>query len=114
METTRPAALITGSGRNIGRACAKKLAQAGFNIVLNGSSDKGACERVADEVRTIGTDAIIAMADIGDQSAVNEMVETALQAFGRIDALINNAAIRPASAFLDMSDDDLARVMNVN
>ena len=114
METTRPAALITGSGRNIGRACAKELAQAGFNIVLNGSSDKGACERVADEVRTIGTDAIIAMADIGNQSAVNEMVETALQAFGRIDALINNAAIRPASAFLDMSDDDLARVMNVN
>ena len=114
METTRLAALITGSGRNIGRACAKELAQAGFNIVLNGSSDKGACERVADEVRTIGTDAIIAMADIGNQSAVNEMVETALQAFGRIDALINNAAIRPASAFLDMSDDDLARVMNVN
>ena len=96
------------------KGIAKELAQAGFNIVLNGSSDKGACERVADEVRTIGTDAIIAMADIGDQSAVNEMVETALQAFGRIDALINNAAIRPASAFLDMSDDDLARVMNVN
>ncbi|MEE8300986.1 MAG: SDR family oxidoreductase [Candidatus Tectomicrobia bacterium] len=114
MGNSRPAALITGSGRNIGRSCAKELAQAGFNIVLNGSSDKDACDRVADEVRAIGTDATIAMADIGDQSAVNAMVETALQAFGRIDVLINNAAVRPVSAFLDMSDDDLARVVNVN
>ena len=114
MGNSRPAALITGSGRNIGRGCAKELALAGFNIVINGSSDRGACERVADEVRAIGTDATIAMADIGDQSAVNAMVETALQAFGRIDVLINNAAVRPTSAFLDMSDEDLARVMNVN
>lgn len=114
MGNSRPAALITGSGRNIGRSCAKELAQAGFNIVLNGSSDKAACERVAGEVRAIGTDATIAMADIGDHSAVDAMVDTALQAFGRIDVLINNAAVRPASAFLEMSDDDLARVMNVN
>jgi len=114
MGTRRPAALITGSGRNIGRSCAKELARAGFNIVLNGSSDKAACENVADEVRAIGTDATIAMADVGDQSAVNTMAATALQAFGRIDVLINNAAVRPASAFLEMSDKDLALVMNVN
>ena len=114
MGNSRPAALITGSGRNIGRGCAKELARAGFNIVINGSSDRGACERVADEVRAIGTDATIAMADIGDHSAVDTMVESALQAFGRIDVLINNAAFRPSSAFLEMSDEDLARVMNVN
>jgi 3-oxoacyl-[acyl-carrier protein] reductase len=114
MGNGRRAALITGSGRNIGRGCAKELAAAGFDIVVNGSRDKAACERVADEVRAIGTDATIAMADIGDRSAVNAMAETALQTFGRIDVLINNAATRPASAFLEMTDDDLARVMNVN
>ncbi len=114
MGNGRRAALITGSGRNIGRGCAKELAAAGFNIVVNGSSDKAACERVADEVRAIGTDAKIAMADVGDRSAVNAMADTALQAFGRIDVLINNAAVRPASTFLEMTDDDLARVMNVN
>ncbi len=114
MANLRPAALITGSGRNIGRGCAKELAAAGFNIVVNGSHDKAACERVADEVRAIGTDAIIVMADIGDRSAVNAMADAALQAFGRIDVLINNAAVRPASAFLDLTDDELARVMNVN
>ena len=114
MGNSRPAALITGSGRNIGRGCAKELAQAGFNIVLNGSSDKGACERVADEVRVIGTDVTITMADVGDQSAVNTMVETVLKVFGRIDVLINNAADRPAIGFLEMSDDELTRIMNVN
>jgi 3-oxoacyl-[acyl-carrier protein] reductase len=107
-------ALITGSGRNMGRACAKELARAGFNIVLNGSSDKAACDRVAEEVRAIGTDAQVEMADVGEQSAVEAMAASALDTFGRIDVLINNAAIRPGAAFLDMSDEDLARVMNVN
>jgi 3-oxoacyl-[acyl-carrier protein] reductase len=107
-------ALITGSGRNIGRGCAHELARAGFNIVVNGSSNREACERVADEVRAIGPDALVAMGDVGDQKAVEGMAKAALDTFGRIDVLVNNAAIRPAAAFLDMSDDDLTRVMNVN
>lgn len=114
MNKATRAALITGSGRNIGRGCAKELARAGFNVVINGSQDRAACERVADEVRAIGTDALIAMADIGDQPAVNAMAATALQTFGRIDALINNAAIRPSVPFLELSDDQIGRVMNVN
>ena len=75
---------------------------------------KDDCERVADEVRAIGTDALIVMADVGDQAAVRDMADKALKTFGRIDALYNNAAIRPGSTFLDMTDDDLSRVMNVN
>lgn len=107
-------ALITGSGRNMGRGCAKELAHAGFNIVINGSSKRADCDRVADEVRAIGTDAQIEMADIGDKTAVETMAANALKTFGRVDVLINNAAIRPGEAFLDLTDDDLARVMNVN
>lgn len=114
MATGNRAALITGSGRNMGRACAKELAQAGFNIVVNGSKDQAACERVADEVRALGTDALVVMCDVGDHGAVHAMADEALKTFGRIDVLINNAAIRPASAFLDMTDEDLAHVMNVN
>jgi 3-oxoacyl-[acyl-carrier protein] reductase len=107
-------ALITGSGRNIGRGCAKFLAEAGFNIVVNGSSDKAICDRVADEVRAIGPDAMVRMADIGDKASVDGMAADALKQFGRIDVLINNAAIRPVTPFLEMSDDDLDKVMNVN
>jgi 3-oxoacyl-[acyl-carrier protein] reductase len=107
-------ALITGSGRNMGRGCAMELARAGFNIVINGSSKKADCERVADEVRTIGTDAQIEMADVGDKTTVEQMAANALKTFGRVDVLINNAAIRPGSKFLELSDEDLARVMDVN
>ena len=107
-------ALITGSGRNMGRGCAKELARAGFNIVINGSSKRADCDRVADEVRAIGTEAQIEMADIGDKAAVETMAANALKTFGRIDVLINNAAIRPGQAFLELTDDDLTRVMDVN
>ncbi|MGI9523306.1 MAG: SDR family NAD(P)-dependent oxidoreductase [Hyphomicrobiaceae bacterium] len=107
-------ALITGSGRNIGRGCAIALASAGFNVVVNGSRDGSACERVADEVRGRGSDAKVVMADIGDRSAVEALAREALEAFGTVDVLINNAAIRPAVPFLDMTDDDLSDVMTVN
>lgn len=114
MRAEKRAAFISGSGRNMGRACAKELATAGFNIVLNGSANRDDCEHVAEEVRSIGVDVIIAMGDVGTKSDVETIIETALTAFGRIDVLINNAAIRPATQFLDMSDNDLERVMNVN
>ena len=114
MTSSKHTALITGSGRNIGRACAKELARQGFNIVINGSTKRHDCERVADEVRAIGTDVIIAMADIGDKAAVSEMAQTALKSFGRIDALIANAAIRPSVSFLEITDAQIERVFNVN
>jgi 3-oxoacyl-[acyl-carrier protein] reductase len=114
MSKGKRTALITGSGRNIGRGCANHLAREGFNIVVNGSSDKAACDRVADEVRAIGTDAMVAIADIGDESAVTEMANKAIATFGRVDVVINNAAIRPQRMFLDMTNEDLTRVMNVN
>ena len=107
-------ALITGSGRNIGRGCANYLARQGFNIVVNGSSDRSACDRVADEVRAIGTQAMVAIADIGDEAAVTAMANEAIKTFGRVDVVINNAAIRPNRTFLEMTNEDLSHVMNVN
>ncbi len=114
MEKGARTALITGSGRNIGRGCANYLAAAGFNIVVNGSSNRSDCERVAAEVEAQGVQAMVAMADIGDQQAVEAMAGDALDKFGRIDVLINNAAIRPVGPFLEMTDDMLERVMSVN
>ncbi len=114
MANAQRTALITGSGRNIGRGCALELARAGFNIVVNGSSNRDACERVAEEVRGIGPKAAVAMGNVGDRAAVNEIIDQALGAFGTVDVVINNAAIRPAIPFLESTDEDLDRVMNVN
>ena len=114
MARAQRTALITGSGRNIGRGCAHELARAGFNIVINGSKNRADCDRVADEVRAIGTDALVIMADVGDQAACRAMADEALKTFGRVDVFLNNAALREARPFLELTDDEISRVMNVN
>ena len=65
MPNAKHAALITGSNKNIGRACALILAKAGCNIVVNGSKDRKAADSVAKEVQALGTEAIVAMGDVG-------------------------------------------------
>ena len=107
-------ALVTGSGRNIGRGIALHLAEAGCNVVLNGSQNRAACEEVAEMVRAAGAEASIEMCDIGDREAVLAMAASALSRFGTVDILINNAAIRPAGNFLETSEEDWARVMDTN
>ncbi|MBT6275855.1 MAG: SDR family NAD(P)-dependent oxidoreductase, partial [Chromatiales bacterium] len=98
-------ALITGSGQNIGRGIAMHLAQSGHNVVINGSSNRDACDAVANEARSAGAQALVVMADIGKRSEAEAMAAEAIKAFGRVDILINNAAIRPNGDFLNMGDE---------
>ena len=112
-QTTR-SALITGSGRNIGRAIALELAGLGFNVAINGSSDRKACQSVADKINANGGRAIVTMGDIGNRADVQSIVQQALDAFGTIDVLVNNAAIRPNFRFLEDSEEDWEKVMNTN
>jgi len=107
-------ALITGSGRNIGRASALALARDGFNVAINGSSDEDACKEVAAEAEHFGVEAAVVMGDVGVESQANEIARRTLDRFGSIDVLLNNAAIRPAAGFLDISSEDWERVMAVN
>ncbi len=107
-------ALITGSGQNIGRAVALSLANNGFNVVVNGSSNRAACDAVVSEITSTGGHAIAAMGDVGTQSAVAQIVDTACEQFGGVDVLVNNAAIRPDCRFLEVDEQDWERVMNVN
>ena len=106
-------ALITGSGRNIGRATALMLAKEGANIVVNSRSNQQEAEAVAREVRDIGVKAVPILADVGEKAEVEALASKALSEFGRVDILINNAAIRPHKPFLDVSDADWERVRNV-
>ncbi|MBI3504139.1 MAG: SDR family oxidoreductase [Proteobacteria bacterium] len=89
-------ALVTGAGRNIGRAIALELAAAGAKVVVNARTNRAEAEAVAAE---IGPDAMVAMADVTDRSAVDAMVAATLKSFGRLDILVNNAAVRGEKPF---------------
>lgn len=107
-------ALVTGAGQNIGRACALALADAGFNVVVNGRRKQEQCEAVAKEVQSKGRDALVVMGDVGSGPACSALAEAGIEKFGRIDVLVHNAAIRPEKPFLEMEESEWHEVLNVN
>jgi len=107
-------AFVSGAGRNIGRAIALELARRGCDVVVNGRADRAACEATAALVRQAGREALVAIADVGRPEAVKAMAAEALERFGRVDIVVNNAAIRPNTPFLEMADADWHRVLDVD
>ncbi len=114
MSDRRRTALVSGSGRNIGRAIVLALARDGFNVVVNGSRDEAAIDAVAGEARALGAEAMSVLGDVGVREDAGRLAAQALERFGAVDVLVNNAAIRPAAAFLEMTDDEWDRVMAVD
>lgn len=114
MASSRRTALVTGAGRNIGRACVLELASMGYNVVINGSSDRKACESVAQEASAKGVEAMVAMGDVGSPEECRRLAREAIAKFGTVDVLVNNAALRPAKPFLEMSEADWRRVISVD
>jgi 3-oxoacyl-[acyl-carrier protein] reductase len=96
-------ALVTGAGRNIGRAIALALADGGAAVVVNARSNLKEAEAVAGEIERAGGKALAAIADVVDAAAVEKMVATAAARFDRIDILVNNAAVRAEQAFETMT-----------
>ena len=106
-------AIVTGAGRNIGRAIALALADAGASIVVNARSNRAEAEAVAREIEARGGKALVHMGDVANAADVEAMVEAAVEQFGRIDILINNAALRREKPFAEMSYAEWREVMNV-
>ena len=106
-------ALVTGSGRNIGRATVLKLAGEGAHVVVNARSNQAEADAVADEARERGVKALAVIADVAKKDQVDAMVARALSEFGRIDILINNAAIRPHKPFTELTMEDWEAVRGV-
>jgi 3-oxoacyl-[acyl-carrier protein] reductase len=114
MAQSNRAALITGSNRNIGRACALALARAGCNVVVNGSKDRQAAEKVAREVRDLGAQGIVAMGDVGQREDCMRMAEAGIKAFGAIDILVNNAGVDVGKPLLETSDEEWDYILDTN
>src|SRR5688572_29374685 len=96
-------ALVTGSGRNIGRATVLKLAAEGAHVVVNSRSNQAEADGVAREAQALGVKALSVLADVSKKDQVDSMMSRALSEFGKIDILINNAAIRPHKPFTELT-----------
>ena len=106
-------ALVTGSGKNIGRTIALRLAADGAKVVVNGRSDRAAIEAVAGEIRSAGGEATALLADVSQPDAVAAMVEQAVARFGGIDIAISNAGLRRQTPFLEMGFEEWREIMSV-
>jgi 3-oxoacyl-[acyl-carrier protein] reductase len=106
-------ALVTGSGRNIGRATVLKLAGEGAHVVVNARSNQSEADAVVREAQGLGVKAIAVVADVASKTQVEAMAARALSEFGRVDILINNAAIRPHKPFTELTPEDWESVRGV-
>src|SRR5688572_5797764 len=110
----RAAAVITGGGRNIGRAIALQLAREGMSVVVAGP-DSSDLETTAAEVRAVGHTALPLVTDVRDEEQVHALMRKATLTFGRIDVLVNNAAIvGPTAPVSDIDHADWNDVLAVN
>ncbi len=106
-------ALITGSGRNIGRATVLKLAEEGAHVVVNARTNQAEADSVAREVRDRGVKALAVIGDVAKKDQIEALVARAMSEFGRVDILINNAAIRPHKPFTEVTDEEWEAVRGV-
>ncbi len=107
-------AIVTGSGRGIGRAIALKLAANSADIVINDVGNMSPAEAVADEVRALGRRSLVSAADVSDSEAVAGMVERVVAELGKVDILVNNAGITRDQLIMRMTDDDWDKVLGIN
>lgn len=106
-------ALVTGAGKNIGRAIALRLARDGATVVVNGRSNRDAVEAVVAEIAAMGGRALPQMADIADPAAVARMAEAVEREVGGVDIAVSNAGLRRQTAFLDISLAEWREIMSV-
>jgi 3-oxoacyl-[acyl-carrier protein] reductase len=106
-------AIVTGAGRNIGRAIALALAADGAAVVVNARANKAEADGVAAEIEAAGARAVAHIGDIGDPETARSLATLALERFGRIDILVNNAALRREKPIGEMSYAEWREVMDV-
>jgi 3-oxoacyl-[acyl-carrier protein] reductase len=107
-------ALVTGAGRNIGRAIILDLAARGCNVIVNTRINQSEADAVAAEARELGANAVTMLGDVGRPAEIKRIAGQALERFATVDILVNNAAIRPAAPFLELEEQDWHRVVDVD
>ena len=107
-------AIITGAQQGIGKAIAVKLASEGADIVVNWLDDKEKASEVADLVKSQGRKVVMFKGDIGQNDQARNLVSVTMDAFGKIDVLVNNAGIYPRIPFFDVTETDWNKIIQTN
>lgn len=107
-------AIVTGSGRGIGKAIALKLAENGANIVINDIPGSDYADETKKEIESLGVKAIVVRGDVRNTADVENLVNTAVDTFGQIDILVNNAGITRDGLMLRMTEEDWDMVVDIN
>lgn len=114
MNISTRVAIVTGSGRGIGRVIALKLAESGVRVVLNDVGDVKPVEAVAKEIKAMGMECLQVMADVSSSADVTRLVDETMSAYKRVDILVNNAGIARDQLILRMSEEDWDKVLAVD
>ena len=106
--------VVTGASRGIGRAIALKFAKLGANIVVNYRNSIEAIEKVKSEIQQLGGKALVVQGDVSKFEDAKNIIDKALEKFGKVDVLVNNAGITKDGLLLRMKEEDFDKVINVN
>ena len=112
-ELNGKVAIVTGAGRNIGRAIALALADGGASVVINARSNRAEADAVAREIEVLGVKALVHIGDVADAATVQAMADAAVKHFGRLDILVNNAALRREKPFGEMTYPEWREILDV-
>ena len=107
-------ALVIGSSRGIGKACALKLAELGYDIAVNCNSNLEMAQKAVDEITALGRKAVAYKANTADIDEVKDMFRSIQQDFGGIDVLVNNAGVVDDAYLLMIKDESLERSLDIN
>ena len=105
---------VTGGSRGIGKEVALKFAKNGYNVVINYVSSKTNVEELKEEFESKGVKALVMQADVTDKEAIEEVVKKAIEEFGAIDVLVNNAGITRDNLLMRMSEEEFDKVIEIN
>jgi 3-oxoacyl-[acyl-carrier protein] reductase len=114
MDFTGKVAIVTGSGRGIGKAIAVKLAENGATLVINDVGDSAPAEQTVSEIKNLNRQAMAVMADVSSSTDVSKMMETAVAAYGKVDILVNNAGITRDQLTMKMTDEEWDKVLAID
>ncbi|WP_066872758.1 elongation factor P 5-aminopentanone reductase [Clostridium mediterraneense] len=114
MDFKGKVAVITGGTRGIGKAIALEMVRNGANVVLNYTNNDFEAEKTLNEIKEKGGYALLVKASVGELKGCETIINTAIESFGKIDFLINNAAISEVGLFMDVTDEGLNNILDIN